>query len=440
MNQKSGRSLLQRVVRNTSWLFSGQIIISFLGLATLVLTARALGPAGIGILALVEAYVRTADRLLRLEPWQALIKYGTEALSQDNPDRFRRLVKLSATIDLLGGCLAGAVTIAVAGLVAPLVGLPPDIGADYMIFVAFGLFFSLRPTAIGVLRLFDRFDRLVMTDVAAALIRFLATVIAFYLGLGIWAFLAILLLQSVIDGLAAAAIAALELRRRGYLNFVSAKGTQALQENPGFLRFLWNSNFNVILRQSTQRLDSLVLGGLVDVTLVGYYQIGKRLMNSATKMGGPLRQVLYPEMTRLWAAGEEDRFWRLVKTTSLGAASVALLILVVCIARMESIVGYFFGAQFIDGVPAITILITASMMYLGSLLLNPTLLSMGLDRVLVRSTIVATFVFVISFVPLVRFFSIEGAAVTHVLFNSVWIVGCLMGIRASRKSTPRSGQ
>ena len=100
--------VFRRLLRNISWLFSTHFLIGVIGMATLAFTARTIGASGLGILAIVEAYVRIVDRLLRLEPWQATIRYGVEALEIGDSPRFLRLVKLSIVIDLAGGLLAGS--------------------------------------------------------------------------------------------------------------------------------------------------------------------------------------------------------------------------------------------------------------------------------------------------------------------------------------------
>jgi hypothetical protein len=77
-----------------------------------------------------------------------------------------------------------------------------------------------------------------------------------------------------------------------------------------------------------------------------------------------------------------------------------------------------------------TILMYAAIVYLGGLVLNPALLSMGLDSALVRTTIVATVIFAASFLPLLYWMGIEGIALAHLLFNLVWTVGCIFAIRS----------
>ena len=430
MTQFDARSLIGRLAKNMSWLFLSQILIAVFGLATLIITARAVGPAAVGILALVDAYVQVLDRLCRLEPWQAVIKYGSDALTEDDTHRFGHLIKLSIVIDIIGGILAGTVAILLAPTVAPMIGLPEDIGASYIALVAIGLLFSLRPTGIAVLRIHDRFDLLAISDMVVAGLRLIGTIIVFLLDLGLWAFLALMLMHQILTGLVAFFIALRELQRRGVRAFMSLKLSTALKQNPGFLRFLWNSNFNVVLRQSTQRLDVLVVGALLDVTSVGFYQVGKRIMTNIVRIGGPIRQVLYPEMTRLWSAQKHDRFWKLVRYISLLMFGVSLAISIPLAWKMSDLAVLLFGAEFQGAAPVMTILMFAAVIYLGGLALNPALLSMGLDRALVRTTMMATGVFAISFVPLLFVLGIEGVALAHVIFNIVWTTGCILAIRS----------
>lgn len=403
------------------------------GVLTLLVVARALGPAALGVLALVETYVRLADRLLRLEPWQAFIKYGIGALEAEDKDRFRRLVKLSMAIDVAGGCLAGVVAIALAHLIAPWIGLTNPEAPRLLIFLSLGLFFSLRPTAIGVLRSFDRFDILAKADMFSALVRLVLSVLAWASGLGLFGFLAILLVQSLLDGLLAFSLSMRELKRRGYHGVLNSHARGALSENPGFLSFLWNSNFNVMLRQLSNRLDIVLLGGLVDVTAVGYYQIGKRVMNSAIKLVGPFRQAIYPEMARLWGNARYQSFVKVIVTICLSVLAAGLLLALPAMANMDRLIALVFGAEFAEAAPVMNILLVSAIIFTSGVALNPALLSMSQDRKLVRITMLATLAYLGSFVPLVWLFGVEGAASSNLMFNIVWTIGCGLVVRRHLK-------
>ncbi len=430
---KSGRSLRSRLSRNLSWTFGSQLFISIAAVVTLFITARALGPAGLGILALVESFVRIVDLILRLEPWQAVIRYAIQAQHRGDTAAFLRLIKLSVLIDAAGGVLAGVVCMILAPFVAPLIGLPEGVGEEYIWVMALGLFFSFRPTAIAVLRIFDRFDRLAWVDMISALVRLLLTVVAWLAGLGIWAFLVILLVQSLLDGLLAFAVALHELRKRGHHGALTAQGLAALRENPGFLRFLWNSNFNVILRQSANRFDVLVLGAMMSPAAVGVYQLGKRVMNRLTKLAGPLRQTIYPELARLWDKCKIHQFNRLVLIFSASILLLQLVIAVPFMLNMERVIAVLFGPAFAGAGPVMNILLISAIIFASGVALNPALLAMGKDRMLVRVTMLSTLLFALSFLPFVHFWGVEGAAASNLIFNLTWTIGCALAFRRTRK-------
>ena len=429
---KSGRSLRSRLSRNLSWTFGSQLFISIAAVVTLFITARALGPAGLGILALVESFVRIVDLILRLEPWQAVIRYAIQAQHRGDTAAFLRLIKLSVLIEAAGGVLAGVVCMILAPFVAPLIGLPEGVGEEYIWVMALGLFFSFRPTAIAVLRIFDRFDRLAWVDMISALVRLLLTVVAWLAGLGIWAFLVILLVQSLLDGLLAFAVALHELRKRGHHGALTAQGLAALRENPGFLRFLWNSNFNVILRQSANRFDVLVLGAMMSPAAVGVYQLGKRVMNRLTKLAGPLRQTIYPELARLWDKGKIHQFNRLVLIFSASILLLQLVIAVPFMLNMERVIAVLFGPAFAGAGPVMNILLISAIIFASGVALNPALLAMGKDRMLVRVTMLSTLLFALSFLPFVHFWGVEGAAASNLIFNLTRTIGCMLAFRRTR--------
>ena len=103
--------LLRRMLKNASYLLSGTAGASFLGLVALALTARALGPELLGVLALIQAYNGMVDRA-RMETWPALIKYGAEALEHERRDDFKSLIKFGFLLDVASSLLATLIAVA----------------------------------------------------------------------------------------------------------------------------------------------------------------------------------------------------------------------------------------------------------------------------------------------------------------------------------------
>ena len=64
---------------NIGHLMSGNLIGAVVGVVGFVVTARALGPADYGVLALTYSYVRIVGTLVGFQSWQPLIKYGAQS-------------------------------------------------------------------------------------------------------------------------------------------------------------------------------------------------------------------------------------------------------------------------------------------------------------------------------------------------------------------------
>jgi len=416
--------LVPRILRNLGYLLSGTTFVALLGIVTLALTARALGPAGLGILALVEAYIRTVDMLSRLQPTQMLIKYATSALEADDPERFGGLVKLSIMIDFFGGAIAGVIAIALGTWAAGVLGLGAD-GFDYILLVAFSLFVSFRPTGIALLRLFDRFGLLAIVDGCLAILRLAIASLALAFDWGIWAFLTMMLVHSLADGTIAFVLALREFSRRGYRGIWRASARNAIRESPRLFRFLWHSNFNQILRNATQRFDVLALGLLVSPAIVGQYQIAKRSGKAVHRLARTMTQVLFPELAKLWIKGEHARFHRMIRRVTLIILAGCLMVGVPLAFAVPSIVNAVFGEAFAGAVPMILLLGVAIVLNVTGLAFNPALLSMGRDKELLHVTVLATLLFAVAFVPAVELWGGNGAMLCHVLFSMTWFLGCL---------------
>ena len=167
-----------------------------LGLIALALTARALGPEQLGLLALIEAYARVVDRLIRLEPWQALIKYGADALEGDRPEDFRSLLKFGVLVDAGGAACSAVVAVAFVVIAGPWLGWSEQTVQMAAVYSA-SLLFQLSATPIAVLRLFDRFGVFAWLEVATAAARVALFAVAFLTGAGLWTFLLLVMALSV---------------------------------------------------------------------------------------------------------------------------------------------------------------------------------------------------------------------------------------------------
>ncbi len=422
------KELTNRILRNVGWIFSSQVIVSLCSLIAVAVTARVLGADGIAIVALVEAYMRLTSLIIHLEPWQAVMRFGSAALERGDLQRFRTLIKFSTIVDLTLGVTAALIAFACAKPAASLLNLEEHVGLLQIASLALAV--SFRPTGIAVLRLFDRFDKLARLDAIVAALRLGVTIVVATLGGGPAEFVAIVVFFSVVDG-----SVAYILGRRVMAQRIEARAgdgpLQALSENPGLLRMFFNSNAAVILRQATQRLDVMLLATLVSPTAVGFYHIAKRSALAGLRLGRPLAQALYPELARIAETRDNQKLSRLI----FGASGAFLMVLVAVVTPvliwLEPLLAFIFSEEFRGAADVVAIQILASTVLLAGIAVVPAMLSLDRDVPLVLLRLTVTVLFFLAFWPMTRMFGAEGAAATHLLCNLVWLLSSALILRSA---------
>jgi O-antigen/teichoic acid export membrane protein len=412
--------LINRLIRNVGYLLSGHLVAAGLGLIALALTARALGPAQLGLLALIEAYARLIDRLIRVEPWQALIKYGADALESDRPEDFRSLLKFGVLIDAGGAACGALVAVSFVALAGPWLDWSEQTVQMAMVYGA-SLLFQLSATPIAVLRLFDRFSVFAWLEVATAAARVALFGVAFLAGAGLWTFLLLVIALSVSYTLGLVLIAWRELRRRGHAGFLKARVAGVGTRFPKIWNFIWSLQASFLIRRSTGDLDTLLIGTLLDPGAVGLYHVAKRLGDATLKVGIPIQQVLFPDVARLWARREIQRLRRTVVQIDLIAGGLAAGMLAGVALNVDLVLGLTVGAEYADaGILVILQLIGTTTALFGTAL-RPAMLSMGLQMQLLKIVIVATLGFYATLLTLLPVIGVVGASIAHIVLNTLWL-------------------
>lgn len=436
LRRLSHDDLARRLGRNVRALLSAQAVSAVLGLVALAVVARALGPDGLGVLALIEAYVRTVDRFVRLESWQTLLRHGMMELAAGREESFRRLVKASTIFDAVAAAAAAVVALAGLALAAPLLGFSAR-QTWVAAFFASTLFLFLSSTPTAVLRLFDRFDLLARVSVAGAVLRLVLALAAWAAGGDIVHFAAVLALGEVAQQTALLALGWRELRRRGHGSALRLPLRGIRAEHPGLFAFLLNANATVIARQGAQRLDLIIVGAMLDPAAVGFLQLAKRTAQTAFRFAAPLQQAIYPELARLWAEGRADAFRRVTLGINTGALGLAVVFAAAGVAIMPAAVDIVFGDAFAAAVPVMQIQAVAVAAYLAGTSLAPAFQSMGRADLPARITLSSTAIFFVVLPPFVQLWGASGASAAHLLNNALWLCAALwLFRRVSARTAP----
>lgn len=321
-------NLLRGVLKNSSFLFSGNTIAAGLAFLNPIFATRLVGIEGIGLITIVQTFVSNVNRLLSFRMSEVVVKYLGQALvvKEEEPpppivsvhgDRLVSIKNPQAAALVKGIGLIEAATSILAYLVVLLLAswaatvLMKDSSAVYLIpFYGLMLLANLvYETSTGVLQTHKRFDRLAMVNTIQGVLTTSLIVIIFVLGGGIVGILAAYLAGKAFAGIAITFFAFRQLNHSLGRGWWRASLNQ-VKEWRKIWSFAINTNLNGTVNLLTRDNAPLYLTYLspaaVAQTYVGYLRLGLSVINFITLPIDPFIWPTYTEITRtisqrLWA-------------------------------------------------------------------------------------------------------------------------------------------
>lgn len=404
-------------------------VAAMMALSTVV-AARALGPEAYGILALVLTVGRICERLIRFESWQALIRFGTQTDTEDDPEKLGRLFLLGLMLDFACAWFAAALMLVGGYFLLPFIGLDPSHFVLLAIFAP-AIAFNIRGVPTAALRMAGQFRLLAYFGLFSATLRLALAALAWSLGAELAVFLAVWTLAQLIDVVVFAVLAARALNSLGVANPISAGTSGILQQFPEFMRFAWSTNASSALRTLTQEADTLMVGALAGPTSAGFYHIAKRFAKVAQQIGQHVQAVIYPDLSRMWARKNFDTV-RTVKTkVQLALISIGLAIVFVTWAAGALGVEWLFGDEFSTVYPLLLTQLIAVTLILVGAPARSTMLAMNRPGTVLIISAIATLAFFATAYILIPDAGAIGANYAHIAFSAVTFIALEITFRSA---------
>lgn len=421
LRQWVGDDLFCRLLKNASQLLGGSIAKSALGFGAVLLAARGLGPEKYGILVLIQAYVTIIDKLVNFQSWQALIKYGADALEEDNPTNFKRLIKFGTFLDAGSAVLGTLVTIGV-GWFLGVWGVQSAQFTWLMMGYSGVVLFNLIGTPKAILRLFDRFDVAAIQQVVAGVLRLGGVVGAFTINAPLWGYLLAWLVGEVTGYLLLLVLGWRELRIRGYRGIFGTSLQGITATYSGLWNYVWTTNLNGSVRMASRRVDTVIIGGVLGPAAVGLYEIAKKFAKILNRLSSPLYQAIYPELAKLWSARDREAFVRLIVQSGAMAGAGALLVWLGAFLFGTSLLNWTVGAEYVGAYSVLVWYMLAVAVEVAAFPLQPAMLAMGHPRKTFIVHVVTTVLYFGVLGGLLYVYELPGAGIAYLVYYIVWTI------------------
>lgn len=401
----------RRTGSNFLRLLRGRGLAALLMLAAMALTARALPADEFGLAMLLHSFVLGVYGLVNLKPFEAVVLYG--ARDSARPERVEQLLRLTVLLDLATVSAAFMLAwLAAAGL-AHAFGWSDAQLAQTRVY-SLVMFASASNWASGALRLYDRFDVIANQRVVQGLVMLLGAAAAAAAGAGLAVFLAV-------QGLAFAAQKTYlqvagwrEIRRRHPHAPVFGPALVAGKRRfPGLGRFLvityWQGNLDLF----PKHLVVLGAGAFLGEAAAGVY----RLAGQTTRViSGPallLRQVLFPDLARLWQLAPDD-YRRLLRRTLAWSVLAAGVIVAAALWFGEGLIVMLFGERYRVGASLLGWLMTAAGLDLITSVMRAGLYARSRAGTVLMAYAAGVALHAAVFMPLVIFAGLSGTGVAAI--------------------------
>jgi len=372
----SPTTLKKRMVTNTALLGGSRILAALMGVATLILTARALdNQAAFGTLLFIHTYMLFFSEVASLQIWQAIIRFGSDDLQDRNAPRLGKLIKTGVILDAISALAAFLMSIFFFGVylwVQSLLGIPApeflnegphNISFTTLVFsYCTIILFRQLNVSIGICRLFDKFGVLAARALIMPLVRLLGVILAYSMGWGVIGFLAVWFAASFISYVVLQAAAFVEVSRRKFLPFIRDAKISGGRDIPGLYPFVFKSGIDSTLNSFRAYLPSVFIMFILGPAVLAVFRIGEEISRLFYRGVSLFDQVLFPELTRFVAEKKIAELMKLTGRAAFGIGLIGFIFSAIILVFGEPLITAGFKQGYEEAVPiAVMLLVSASL-------------------------------------------------------------------------------
>lgn len=433
--QTESASLIGRAARNFGKLFRGQSVAAVLELLSVGLLARTLTPVYLGHIVLIQSYVLIIRGLLNFKLFEVIVRFGVPLLEADNEQGFKQLLRLTLLIDFLTSVISTAVAVAAAPLIGRILGWDGQLVSTTMVYSIVLLSFGFG-TAKGVLRLFDRHDVLGNQLMLGPVLRLSGVLVVMALNPTVFAFAMSLLFATATGNIYLIVRGWVELRHQ--VGRIGVKGPSLRTwrgQFPGLDKFLvivyWQANVDLLPKQ----ISILLAGTFLGPAGAGLLRLARETTKVLSKPGALVRQVLFPDMVRMWVRGAEA-FGFLLARAMLFSALFGVVFVTASLFGGAQLLGGALGADYAAAAPLMSLLLLAATLELLASVLRSAGYAMGHAGKILKLHIFSAVLYLTAFAALTPYYGLLGPGFAAIAAATVPLAGIGMlvvsGIRRQR--------
>lgn len=336
----------QRAARQTLWIGAITAAQFTASIAQVALSARILGPQGLGVLAVIIALTSLLYRIVSLPGNEVITTFVTRSIVegriQEAAGILRFTLIVSQALSLLSYALLAAVALAVSGLL----GEAQDYGATLLLYGIGGIAIATMRESMAVLRIADRLQLGFAVAVLSSAARIAFLLSGWLTQGGLTMVVSAYVAGDVINGIGLFIAAAASERRAGLPGFM--RSLRARIPDREIIAFqvgsFWRSSIEAVILH----IDIILIANIVSLSQIGLYRAAHQIID-ATKH--PFRTIsvgVQAEYSRQWYSGDAAAVRRIARRFTLLALALALIGYALLALIHETVISVMLGPAFED--------------------------------------------------------------------------------------------
>lgn len=435
-----GNPLMQRVIRNSGYLFTGSTVSAALSMVQGILAARLLGVEAFGLLGIVTVFASVINRLTSFRMAEFVVNYVGEFSERDEAERAAAAFKTAASFEAVSSLLAFMLIVLLAPLAARLFAQNP---ATVGLFVLYGLMIPahmLAESSTGLLQYFDQFRLLAGIQIGQSALTMILILGAFIAGGGLVAVLLAYLAGKVSWSVAITFAALVRARREWGAGWWRAPYSLIRIRRKEMMRFGVSTNLTGTLTLISRDSEILWLGALASPAAAGYYKVSLAIINILLIPVQPLISTSYREIAREVTSRAWENVRYILRSGSIIAAAYSIPA-ALFLAIFGPWVVSLWGTEFLPQSYYALMILLAGVTFVNVFYWNrTTLLPLGMPEYPAKVTLIAATAKVVAILLLVPRFGALGMAATlsgFFLFTGIVLVWkTLRVLRARAEGAP----
>lgn len=348
--------LVQRVFRNSGYLFSGNTANLALSVIQSSFSAHLLGVVSLGILGTITVFASTINRLFSFRMGELVVKYVGDYLTRKELDRAATLVKAAALMEAISSILAFCVLLILSPLAARYFTHDESIT---WLFCLYGLIIPgnlVTETATGILQLDNRYRDQAIINLVQAVLTAAIIIWAFISKQGLEMVLCAYLLGKLVLGIGPAILAWNSLKRMLGKDWWRASFS-LLPPWKELLQFSIGTNLSATINLLVRDSELLWVAFFLSPLEVGYYKVALAINNLVLMPISPFISTSYPEINNSVSERKWPQLRNLLKRVTLFSTAWTLLAAFALIVFGSFIIPIYAGAEFLPAYGGMLVLL-----------------------------------------------------------------------------------